>query len=475
MDYQARPMSLQDIVNSAINNVKTASASSEVALHKTASEECSCGTCAECKKKKMSKKEDETSKTSSANIDSLLGAIDYMTDELLKTAEALEGHGAHPGTGPGALNVVDSSNMRDGQAITDLGKAKHQIPAPTLQKREPVETTPSAVSTDNGLDLGGKPSFAMTGKQASDMAVKMITETEGGIPAIAIKLAAASKTAAAPATVIDPALQPGLIDHLKNALGAAHNAVKPGVDVIKGEGEALLKHLGDSARKGMHEAAGGRMEAAAGNATNNAIDGGVAAAERLVQGVKDIAKGNQAPASAPAEAASLLSHPLALPIGIGGGVVGGAMLAGGGGHRHGEEHVASDNNIGAAIKKIAEERAKKANAAGGDGNPASISAGNHSNPLVLTTTGQPAPGPTPPHGGAGKEDGKNRVTPAEAKKPQKEDLKAYLTEPALSPSTDPSLSHLLTHTRESGAKIANAGTLAGARNLLERLQAEVKS
>jgi hypothetical protein len=108
-------------------------------------------------------------------------------------------------------------------------------------------------------------------------------------------------------------------------------------------------------------------------------------------------------------------------------------------------------------------------------NPARISAGKATPPPVRAA-GEPA-GESPEGAEAvGSNERARELTKREAKDKPRRDLKAYLEEPALSASTDKTLSMVFDHAGEAGTKFASdeAMKTAAARVLLRTLAAEVQ-
>lgn len=502
MDFGTQ-LSLQDLVNSALETVKTASVHEEAARQIDVFSKQAEDYCSETEEKKekeknkksMEEKKASLTKTSSAYCAQLRSALAEVHNNLVKTAEELgSGDGRNlpgtakngPGAGPGDKPAVSQTDMSP--KPIHQGHGHKQPPMnPGTQDGSQVANTidQNPVSVD-----GGKQKTSLPGdKTASDViqaaqmvALKQIKEASGKVPVSAVRLMAMAKEASA----VPPTVNTSILDHLAQhpEVQKFLNAGKNLMPDLSGVGTAAKKELSDAAgafAQGARDNLHGRLKASGSAGLDSVIEG----AEGLVDGGKskiealaNALRGNKA---APAASSSAVEQALnfakenPLPVAAGGaGLAGlGYAMSGGGKSDHpqgGMQTYASDISL---IRKVAAS-------AGGYGGNASVSGGDGNPPQTSESGQKTAPTTATGDAIAGSNESATNITRREAKKQDKDDLRAFFDEPALTSGTDPVLNQAFAHTSEAGAKIASdvanaSNAHAFIRNLISNLPGLVLS
>lgn len=503
MDFGTQ-LSLQDLVNSALETVKTASVHEEAARQIDVFSKQAEDYCSETEEKKekeknkksMEEKKASLTKTSSAYCEQLRSALAEIHDTLVKTAEELgSGDGRNlpgtakngPGAGPGDKPAVSQTDMSP--KPIHQGHGHKQPPMnPGTQDGSQVSNTidQNPVSVD-----GGKQKTSLPGdKTASDIiqaaemaALKQIKEASGRIPISAVRLMAMAKEASA----VPPTVNQNILHHLaqhpdvQNFLNVGKNLMPD----LSGIGTAAKKELSDAAgafAQGARDNLHSRLKASGSAGLDNAIEG----VEGLVDGGKSkieaLANALRGNKEVPAPAASAVDQALnfakenPLPVAAGGAGLAGlgyAMGGSGGKSDHpqgGMQTYASDVSLIRKVAASAGGYGGNANTSGGDGNPPQTSESGQKT-VPTTATGDAI---------AGSNEAATNITRREAKKQDKDDLRAFFGEPALTSGTDPVLNQAFAHTSEAGAKIASdvanaSNAHAFIRNLISNLPGLVLS
>lgn len=490
MDFGSS-LSLQDLVTSALESVKTASAREEAnrqidAFSKQAEDYCSETEEAkekEEKKKKMEEKKASQTKTSSAYCSTLRDALGEVFETLVKSASEIgSGDGRNlpgtakngPGAGPGDKPSVTQTDMAP--KPIHQGKGNKQIPTnPGTQDGSQAQNTieQNPVNVDGGkqkTSLPGDKTAEEIIKAAELVALNQIKEASGKIPVSAIRLVA-KVAAATPSSGVISQLIANNPDVAK-----AYNFMKNHAPDMSGAGTAIKQELSDAAgaftggaRKNMHK----RLESAGSAALDDTIEGVSNLAEKGKEKYRAAlnALTGEGGAPAPSSLDQALQYAKENPLAVGAGGVGlaglGYMMGGKKDNpQGGMTTMASDI---ALIRKVAASAGgygDNANIGGGDGNPPQTSESGQKT-VPTTATGDAI---------AGSSEAATNITRREAKKQDKDDLRAFFSEPAQSSSTDPVLNQAFAHTSEAGAKIAsdvaNASTAhAFIRDLINNLPA----